>query len=74
MSEDERSTPTPLGESQLPDRVSDRTLEEHDLPEVGRGRMLCVVHGRMCYRRISRVGFGEWICPDERHLTPIASS
>ena len=71
MSEDDRST-TPLGENRLPGRAGDRHLEGHNLPNVGRGRMLCVVHGRMCYRRISQVGIGEWICPDERHLAPIA--
>jgi hypothetical protein len=73
MAEEDRSGFTPLGEDALPNRRGG-IQEGHVLPEVVRGRLLCVTHGRMCYRRISRVGMGEWICPDERHLTPIVGS
>ena len=75
MGEKDPSNPTPLGE---PERLGSSNREaqsdSHKLPEVIHGRMLCVAHGRMCYRRISRVGLSEWICPDERHRTPIKSS
>lgn len=75
MGEEDPSHRTPLGE---PERLSPSNGEAHtnanELPEVAHGRMLCLAHGRMCYRRISRVGLGEWICPDERHGTPIKSS
>ncbi len=75
MGEEDPSNPTPLGE---PARLGPSRREEqrdmHKLPEVVQGRMLCVAHGRLCYRRISRVGVGEWICPDERHGMPIQSS
>ena len=70
MGEGDSSDFTPLGEDDLPGRC-DVNEEGHTLPEVMRGRMLCVTHGRLCYRRISPVGMGEWICPDERHLAPI---
>ena len=73
LAEGDVSNWDPLGGSKER-RVSEGFREAHDLPEVVRGRMLCVTHGRMCYRRISRVGAGEWICPDERHLSPIAGS
>ena len=73
MGEKDPSDFTPLGESSLPSRGG-LNEEGHTLPEVMRGRMLCVTHGRLCYRRISRVGVPEWICPDERHLTPVANS
>jgi hypothetical protein len=73
MAEEDRSDLNPLGEDAPPSRGGGNQ-EGHVLPEVVRGRLLCVTHGRMCYRRISRVGIGEWICPDERHLTPIAGS
>ena len=42
------------------------------LPEVFRGRMFCVIHGRQCYRSRTVVGEYVWICPDERHFTPLA--
>ncbi len=75
MGEEDSSNSTPLGG---PERLGPSSggiaREVHKLPEVVHGRMLCVVHGRMCYRRISRVDVGEWICPDERHGTPIKSS
>lgn len=75
MGEEDPSNSTPLGG---PERLGPSNGEAarrvHKLPEVLHGRMLCVTHGRMCYRRISRVGVGEWICPDERHGTPIKSS
>jgi hypothetical protein len=75
MGEKDPSNPTPLGE---PERLGSSSREaqsdSHKLPEVVHGRMLCVAHGRMCYRRISRVGVSEWICPDERHRMPIKSS
>ena len=73
MGEEDPSDLTPLGDMNPPDRG--KLIEEgHTLPEVMRGRMLCVTHGRLCYRRISHVGIGEWICPDERHLAPIIGS
>jgi hypothetical protein len=75
MGEEEHSNPTPLGE---PERLrpsnGEARLDAHELPDVVHGRMLCVAHGRMCYRRISMVGVGEWVCPDERHGTPIKGS
>jgi hypothetical protein len=75
MGEEDPSNSTPLGE---PPRLNSSDAEGlrdvHKLSDVVHGRMLCVVHGRMCYQRISRVGVGEWICPDERHGTPIKSS
>ena len=74
MGEEDRSTPTPLGEDGIPERLRNGNQDGHKLPEVVRGRMLCVIHGLMCYRRISRMGVGEWICPDERHLNPLAGS
>src|SRR6267378_200777 len=75
MGEENPSNPTPLGEpARLNSSVGQGQKDVHKLPEVVHGRMLCVAHGRMCYRRISRVGLGEWICPDERHGTPIKSS
>jgi hypothetical protein len=73
MGEEDHSSPTPLGEQSADLRIG-APRDVHTLPEVARGRMLCIVHGRMCYRRISRVGVGEWICPDERHRTPISAS
>jgi hypothetical protein len=75
MGEDDPSNPTPLGEPSRLGRSGELASEDvHRLPEVVHGRMMCVAHGRMCYRRISRVGVGEWICPDERHRTPIKGS
>lgn len=75
MGEEDSSNSTPLGGPERLGPSSGKIARDvHNLPEVVHGRMLCVVHGRMCYRRISRVGVGEWICPDERHGTPIKSS
>jgi hypothetical protein len=75
MGEEEHSNPTPLGEPErLHPSSREAQMEVHELPEVVHGRMLCVAHGRMCYRRVSRVGVGEWVCPDERHGTPIKAS
>jgi hypothetical protein len=75
MGEEDPSHLTPLGEpSRLEVFNGKGQGVGHKLPEVVHGRMLCVAHGRMCYRRVSRVGVGEWICPDERHGTPIKSS
>jgi len=75
MGEEDPSNPTPLGEpARLNSSDGQGQRDVNKLPEVVHGRMLCVAHGRMCYRRISRVGVGEWICPDERHGTPIKSS
>ena len=75
MGEEDPSNLTPLGgPERLYQSNGEAARDVHELPEVVHGRMLCVIHGRMCYRRISRVGVGEWICPDERHGTPIKSS
>ena len=75
MGEEDRSNMTPLGgPEKLGPSNGKAQGDEHKLPEVVHGRMLCVAHGRMCYRRMSRVGIGAWICPDERHGTPIKSS
>ncbi len=41
--------------------------EEYQLTEVVRGRMFCIVHGRMCYRMVTVIGESIWVCPDERH-------
>jgi len=72
MGEEDPSNPTPMGESaRLGRSIREALGVVHKLPEVVRGRMLCVAHGQMCYRRTSKVGVGEWICPDERHGTPI---
>jgi hypothetical protein len=46
-------------------------IPEVVLPNVVRGRMFCVSHGRQCYRGMSLVGENVWICPDERHSNPI---
>jgi hypothetical protein len=74
MGEEDRSNPTPLGEPAGMGFSDGKGQQDvHNLPELVHGRMLCVAHGRMCYRRVSRVGVGEWICPDERHGTPISS-
>jgi hypothetical protein len=75
MVEEDASNPTPLGEpARFGSSNGKAQRNVHKLPEVVHGRMLCVAHGRMCYRRFSRVGVGEWICPDERHGAPIKSS
>jgi len=75
MGEEDPSNLTPLGGlEKLGPSNGESRMRAHKLPEVVNGRMLCVAHGRMCYRRMSRVGIGEWICPDERHGTPIKSS
>jgi hypothetical protein len=75
MGEEDPSNLTPLGGPvRIGPSKEEGLRDAHELPEVVHGRMLCVTHGRMCYRRISRVGVGEWICPDERHGTPIKSS
>lgn len=42
-----------------------------ELSEVARGRMMCIAHGRECYRRVTPLGESYWICPDERHREPI---
>jgi len=74
MGEEDPSISNPLGEPEKLSPDENGSGNTHKLPEVVHGRMLCLVHGRMCYRRISRVGVGEWICPDERHQIPIRSS
>src|SRR4029077_4542745 len=75
MGEEDPSNPTPLGEpARLDSSIGQGRGDVHKLPEVVHGRMLCVTHGRVCYQRISKVGLGEWICPDERHGKPIKSS
>jgi hypothetical protein len=75
MGEEDPSNLTPLGGPEKLGRSNGGSQGDlHKLPEVVHGRMLCVAHGRMCYRRMSRVGVGEWICPDERHVSPIKSS
>ena len=72
MGEEDPSNLTPLGgPEKLGPSNGEARRDVHKLPEVVRGRMLCVAHGQMCYRRMSKVGVGEWICPDERHGTPI---
>ena len=61
-------TDNPLTQPEDPpfiDGVTDQ--DAYRLTEVVRGRMLCIVHGRACYRRVSIVGESEWVCPDERH-------
>lgn len=45
--------------------------ETGNLPDITRGRMFCLMHGRECYRQFSATGEGQWICPDERHLKPV---
>jgi hypothetical protein len=47
-------------------------VPETVLPEVFRGRMFCVTHGRQCYRRKAFAGDFVWVCPDERHSRPVA--
>jgi hypothetical protein len=75
MGDEDSSNPTPLGEPwRLGASDGEVQKDAHKLPEVANGRMLCVAHGRMCYRRTSVIGVGEWICPDERHGTPIKGS
>src|SRR5712691_4480956 len=75
MGEEDTSNPTPMGESaRLGRSIGEAPGDVHKLPEVAHGRMLCVANGRMCYRRVSRVGVGEWICHDERHGTPSKGS
>jgi hypothetical protein len=75
MGEEDPSDLSPLGElSELGPSGGKGQGEGHELPQVVHGRMLCVAHGHMCYRRVSIVGVGEWICPDERHAMPIKSS
>ena len=44
--------------------------DEYQLTEIARGRMLCILHGRVCYRRLTIIGENEWVCPDERHRKP----
>ena len=48
--------------------------EAYQLGDIVRGRMLCMHHGRICYRRVSFTGEREWVCPDERHGKPIRDS
>ncbi len=59
---------TALGLSDLPVRG------DYELPQVVKGRMLCISHGQVCYRRVSFTGEKEWVCPDERHWKPIQDS
>ena len=73
MIEEDPSNSDPLGEGPRP-KVFVGLSEAGSLPEVVHGRMLCVVHGRMCYRRISTMRSGEWVCPDERHEKAIGDS
>ena len=64
----------PLTEPEDPAGVRASDLietEEYHLVAVDRGRMLCVNHGRVCYRRVHFTGEKEWVCPDERHRKPI---
>ncbi len=57
-----------FGTSDLPARG------EFQLPQIVRGRMLCISHGQVCYRRVSFTGEKEWVCPDERHRKAIQDS
>ncbi len=50
----------------------DTSMPEAMLPEILRGRMFCVTHGRQCYRGRAFGGEVIWICPDERHSKPLA--
>ncbi len=73
MVEEDPTNATPLGEPDQASRSVPR-LEIHELPDVARGRMLCVINGRLCYRRASQIGIGDGMCPDERHGMPIQAS
>ncbi|OLB46668.1 hypothetical protein AUH73_08455 [archaeon 13_1_40CM_4_53_4] len=63
----------PDPDSESADSPEATGLPEAMLPEILRGRMFCVTHGRQCYRGGRTFG-GEivWICPDERHSKPLA--
>jgi hypothetical protein len=54
-------------------QAEESETDDYQLTEVVRGRMLCLSHGRVCYRRVSMIGEKEWVCPDERHRRPIRS-
>ena len=62
------------GPEGLPADEAGPDADEYQLTEVARGRMLCIVHGRVCYRRVAIIGESEWVCPDERHRKPLRSS
>ncbi len=47
------------------------SVPEAVLPDIFRGRMFCVRHGRQCYRGRNHAGENVWICPDERHSNPL---
>jgi hypothetical protein len=63
------SDPEPDAESV--DSSEDASLPEAALPDIFRGRMFCVAHGRQCYRGRTFGGETVWICPDERHSKPL---
>ncbi len=62
----------PDTDSESADSSEDATMPEATLPEILRGRMFCLTHGRQCYRGRAFGGEIIWICPDERHSKPLA--
>jgi hypothetical protein len=55
------------------DSSTDNVIEDVSLPDVARGRLFCLSHGRLCYRQFSITGDREWVCPDERHVNKLKS-